>query len=209
MNDFEVTSRTEHMRGPVFAVVSDEVRMPDGIVAKRDYIAGHLGAVAVVPYDEGRDAVALVNQYRHPVQRRMWELPAGLLDVNGEPPHETAARELAEEADLRAGRYDVLLDLVVSPGCSDEVIRVFLARDLVPVPPPERHVREAEEASMTVEWIPLDEAIGMVLAGTIENATCVAGLLATSHLKARNWQGLRPADLPWTARDLRPVEHIV
>jgi 8-oxo-dGDP phosphatase len=191
--DFTVVSRTTHLTGSIFSVVTDQIRMPDGDIAARDYIRGHVGAVAVVPYHEQRDQVLLVHQYRHPLGRYLWELPAGLRDVEGEPLVKTAARELAEEADLSAQHYHVLLDLALSPGCSDEVIRVFLARDLAEIPYHARHTRHAEEATMTTHWFNLDQAITMALAGEIENATCVAGLLATTHARNADWNTLRLA----------------
>ncbi|HEV2089192.1 MAG TPA: NUDIX hydrolase, partial [Cryptosporangiaceae bacterium] len=149
----------------------------------------------------GPDArVLLVRQYRHPVTTDLWELPAGLLDVADEPPLRTAARELAEEADLRAGRWHVLVDLLTTPGCSNEAIRLYLARDLSRVAPDERHVRTQEEADMTTAWFDLDQAVEMALGGEIQNAACVAGVLAAAHARAGDWSSLRPADAPWPAR---------
>lgn len=185
---YAVTATTEHFSGPMFRVVTDQVAMPGGTVARRDYLR-HIGAVAVVPIDE-EDRVVLVRQYRHPVRRPLWELPAGLADVAGEPLPELAARELAEEADLVAGRLDLLLDLHPSPGCSDERIRIFLARDLSPAPHP--HDREHEEATMTVARFPLDDAIEMIFDGEITNAACVAGLLAAARARDQRWAPLRP-----------------
>lgn len=176
---YRVRSRTERFAGAVFTVVTDEVELPDRVVVTRDYLR-HTGAVAVVPLDEA-DRVWLVRQYRHPVGRLLWELPAGLVDVAGESLPELAARELAEETDLVAGRLDPLLDLHPSPGCSDERVRIFLARDLSPVAEP--HRREHEEATMTVTRFPLDDAIGMIFDGRITNGITVAGLLATAHAR--------------------------
>jgi len=175
----------------MFSVVTDEVVMPGEVVVKRDYLR-HIGAVAVVPYQA--DQVVLVRQYRHPVGRVLWELPAGLADVAGESLPDLAARELAEEAELVAGELDLLLDLHPSPGCSNERIRVFLGRDLSPAPHP--HAREHEEAELEVRWFPLAEAVNMVFRGEITNATCAAGVLATAAARARDWAGLRPADSP-------------
>jgi len=146
---YEVLKSTERLRNRVFAIVTDELRMPDGSVAERDYMR-HVGSVGVVALDDA-DRVVLVRQYRHPLGGTIWELPAGLIDVPGEPLVDAAARELAEEVDLCAGRYDLLADANPSPGCSDEVIRLFLARDLSEVPAGERHSRTHEEAGMTVE----------------------------------------------------------
>jgi len=203
---WDVLRRTDQFSGAIMDVVSDEVRMPDGSTAVRDYVV-HPGAVAVVAVDAAaagaEDAgprVLLIRQYRHPVGRELWELPAGLLDVEGERALATAARELAEEADLRASRWDVLADLLLSPGGSDEAIRLYLARDLRAVPPEELHARKAEEAAITTAWFSLDDAVAMVLGGEIENASCATGVLAAEHAAARDWRGLRPVDAPWPAR---------
>lgn len=199
---FEVVGRTERFTGNVIRVVSDEVTMPDGGTAVRDYVVhvGAVGAVAVDFSDDPAGKVLLVRQYRHPVRRVLWELPAGLLDVAGEPAVETAKRELWEEADLRAARWDVLVDMLTTPGSSDEAIRIFLARDVTGVPHDERHTRLGEEHTMTTEWVPLETAIGWVFAGEIENAACIAGVLATARARDTGFVGLRPADAPWPAR---------
>lgn len=188
---YRVLSRAERYRCNVFTVVTDEVTMPDGSVAARDYMR-HIGAVGVAAVDDN-DRIVLVNQYRHPVGQRLWELPAGLVDIDGESLAEVAARELAEEADLRAGRLDVLIDLHPSPGCSNERIRVYLARELSPVPAEARHQRRQEEADMRVRLAPLDEAVRMVLAGDITNAAAVAGVLAAAHARQDGWKRLRQA----------------
>ena len=119
------------------------------------------------------------------MRRRLWEFPAGLIDKPGEDPAATAARELAEEADLVAGRLDPLVDLHTSAGCSSESIRLFLARDLRDVPPHERHERFDEEADMVVRRVDLDEAVRMIFAGEITNAAAVAGILAAAHALSR------------------------
>jgi ADP-ribose pyrophosphatase len=191
---YEVRSREECFRGPVFSVVSDEVAMPGGRVARRDYVR-HVGAVGVVALDE-RERVVLIRQYRHPLGRPIWELPAGLIDVEGEDLPAAALRELHEEADLLAERLDVLVDMHTSPGFTDEVIRVFLARGLSEVPMAQRHERRDEEADMQLVWFDLDEAVSMVLAGEITNAACVAGLLAVARARDADWAPLRPADSP-------------
>ncbi|MFI6824177.1 NUDIX domain-containing protein [Micromonospora sp. NPDC050187] len=191
---YELRNRTERYTGRVFRVVTDEVAMPGGGTASRDVVR-HVGAVAVVALDEaGR--VVLVRQYRHPVGAYLWELPAGLMDVDGEDLAAAALRELAEEADLTAGRVDLLVDLHSSPGFSDERVRIFLARDLVEVPVGRRHERHDEEADMQVVRLGLDEAVGRVLAGEITNASCVAGLLAAARARDAGWAPLRPADSP-------------
>jgi ADP-ribose pyrophosphatase len=191
-HEYRVLDRHERYRGPLFTVRTDEVAMPGGGVGARDVVL-HVGAVGVVALDEeGR--VVLVRQYRHPVGRVLWELPAGLIDVAGESPAETAARELAEEADLAAGRLDLLIDLHTSPGYSTEQIRIFLARELTAVPDGERHPRRDEEAELVVARVRLDDAVRMVQTGEITNAAAVAGLLAAARARDGGWAALRPAD---------------
>ena len=141
-----------------------------------------------------------MRQYRHPVRRELWELPAGLLDVAGEPAVESAKRELLEEADLLAERWDVLVDLLTTPGSSDEAIRIFLAGEISAVPQDDLHTRTGEEHSMITEWVPLDTAVERIFNGEIENAACVAGVLAAVHARDTGFANLRPADAPWPAR---------
>ncbi|MDQ0423682.1 NUDIX domain-containing protein [Cellulomonas iranensis] len=173
--------------GRVWDLVSDTVTLDDGDVV-REYV-DHPGAVAVVALDE-QDRVLLLRQYRHPVRHELWEPPAGLLDVEGEDPVAAAARELAEEADLVAGRWWRLVEIFSSPGGSDERITVFLARDLTQVPVDERYVRGEEEASMVPVWVPLDDAVAAVLAGRLHSPTAVAGVLAASAARAAGWSTL-------------------
>jgi 8-oxo-dGTP pyrophosphatase MutT (NUDIX family) len=191
---YAVLDRVERFHGTIFSVVTDRVTMPGGGQADRDYVR-HVGAVGVVPLaDDGR--VLLVRQYRHPVGKTLWELPAGLVDVAGEPPPDTARRELAEEADLRCERLDLLVDLHTSPGFSDELIRIFLARGLSPVDDADRFERADEEAELTVEWVPLDDAVAMVFRGDVTNAAAVAGLLAAARARDEQWRPLRDPDTP-------------
>jgi 8-oxo-dGTP pyrophosphatase MutT (NUDIX family) len=195
---FEVLSSEHRFSGSVFDVRTDAVRMPDGSVANRDVIA-HPGAVAILALDPA-DNVVMVRQYRHPVGHLLLELPAGLLDVDGESALTGARRELFEEAALTAGHWQVLLDLYPSSGMSDEAIRVYLARDLADIDEQERFSPEHEEISMTVERYPLDELVRMALHGELFNATAVAGVLAAWAARADGWAGLREAEAPWPAK---------
>jgi 8-oxo-dGTP pyrophosphatase MutT (NUDIX family) len=190
----QTVGRTTRYRGPIFQVHTDQVTMAGGHAVGRDVVE-NLGAVGVVALDEaGR--VMLIKQYRHPLKQRIWELPAGLRDVDGEPLARAAARELAEEADLVAGRYDLLIDLHTSPGFTNETIRLFLARELTAVPDGERYRRTDEEAELETAWVDLDEAIAMVFRGEITNAAAVGGLLAAARARDEGWATLRPADTP-------------
>jgi 8-oxo-dGTP pyrophosphatase MutT (NUDIX family) len=195
---FEVLSSRHVFHGYAFDVRTDQVRMPEGTVAARDVVE-HLGAVAVLAIDT-EDRVCLVNQYRHPVGRNLLELPAGLLDVAGEPAWDTARRELFEEAALRATDWQVLVDLYTSPGTTSEAIRVYLARGLTEVPAAERHAAEHEELVMTIERYPLSQLVSMALAGELTNAPAVSAVLAAEVARASGWTGLRPVTAPWPAK---------
>lgn len=190
-----VTARETVYSGLVWDVVRDTVDLGDAGVVRREYVR-HTGAVGVLALDD-EDRVVFVRQYRHPVGMELWELPAGLLDVDGESPLVAAQRELAEEADLRAERWDVLIDWFNSPGGMNEALRLYLARDVSPVPEHERHVREAEEHGMPVRWVPLDQARDDVLAGRVHNPSAVVGVLAAHAARELGWSTLRPADAPW------------
>ncbi len=192
-HDFETVSSETVYVGKIFALRADEVRMPGGNIARREVVE-HYGAVAVLAMDADRN-VMLVYQYRHPLGRRLWELPAGLLDLGGEPPHITAARELKEEAGLAATTWHTLVDLDSAPGFSDESVRVYLATGLTDVGRPEAH---DEEADLTLRWFPLEEAVRMVLSGEIVNSIAVGGILAAHTVT--DVTSLRPVDAPWTDR---------
>lgn len=188
---FETTSSQLLHRGKIFALRRDEVLMPGGATATREVVE-HFGAVAVVALDaEGR--IPLIYQYRHALGRRLWELPAGLLDMGGEPAHLTAGRELVEEAGLTATTWQVLVDLVSTPGFSDESVRVYLATGLTEVDRPEAH---DEEADLTLEWYALADAARMVFSGEIVNAIAVAGILA-AYAHSQGLAGLRDLDAEW------------
>jgi 8-oxo-dGTP pyrophosphatase MutT (NUDIX family) len=189
---FETTSSETLYTGKIFALRRDQVRMPGGKDVIREVVE-HFGAVAVVAMNDD-DNILMVYQYRHPLGRRLWELPAGLLDVHGEAPHLTAARELQEEAGLQARTWRVLVDLDSTPGFSDESVRVYLATELSEVGRPDAH---DEEADMTLQWYPLAEAARKVLSGEIVNAIAVACFLA-AHAVTTGFIQPRPVDSPWT-----------
>jgi 8-oxo-dGDP phosphatase len=184
--------------GRIWDVVSDTFQLnDDGDALVRDYI-DHPGAVAVLPMNDAGE-VLLIKQYRHPVGMDLWEIPAGLLDVEGEDFVVGAARELAEEADLVAAEWNVLVDFFNSPGSSSEAIRIYLARGLNDVPGHELHVRTDEEAEIELHWIPLENAVASVLEGRLHNPSAVVGILAAAAARADNFKDLRPADAPWPA----------
>jgi ADP-ribose pyrophosphatase len=190
-----VVSSAELARGRLVTVRTDKVRTPDNQFAEREVVL-HPGAVAVLALDAA-DRALVIRQYRHPVGQLLWELPAGLRDVDGEPPWATAQRELAEEAGYRARDWRVLADYYSSPGFSTERLRIYLARELEPIPEAERDfVPQAEEAHLLTGWLPLEEGVRKVLAGELHNGVAALGILAGYAARSRRFGGLRPADAP-------------
>jgi 8-oxo-dGTP pyrophosphatase MutT (NUDIX family) len=182
--------------GMIWDVLSESVDLGEAGFVRRELLH-HPGAVTVLALDDA-ERVLMIQQYRHPVGMELWELPAGLLDVAGEDPLDGAKRELAEEADLKADRWDLLVDWFNSPGGSDEAVRLYLARDVHPIPDHELHQRTAEELGMPTRWVPLEQARAAVLAGRIHNPGAVIGILAACASRDLGWSTLRPADSPWT-----------
>jgi len=173
----------------------DTVRMPEGQDADRDVVE-HPGAVAVLAIDDDGQ-VLLIRQYRHPISRLLWEIPAGLRDVPGEPLEETARRELLEEAGYLAADWHVLADIFTSPGFSTERLRVFLARELTHVPDAERdYVPNHEEAHLEIEWAALDVVVSRFLAGELHNGVTAVGVFAAYVASQRGFVGLRGTDAP-------------
>ena len=190
-----VVASAELTRSRLVTVRSDQVRTPENQVAERDVVL-HPGAVAALALDAG-DRVLMIRQYRHPVGRLLWEIPAGLRDVAGEDPWLTAQRELMEETGYRARDWRVLVDFYSSPGYSTERLRIFLARDLEAVPAAERHfVPRDEEAHLLLGWLPLDEAVRKVLAGELHNGPAALAIMAGYAARSEGFDRLRPADAP-------------
>ena len=168
-----VISSERVYQGRVWDIYSDTVQFAGGEMT-RDYMK-HSGAVAVLAIDDD-ERVLVINQYRQPIKLRDWELPAGLLDVEGEPPLEAAKRELAEETDLVAEHWSPLITFNSTPGGTNEVIHVFEARGLTAAP--ETHHRTEEEAEIVVRWVSLDEVVAAVLDGRLGNAPLIIAVLA-------------------------------
>ncbi|MGA5823469.1 NUDIX domain-containing protein [Kitasatospora sp. NPDC094028] len=197
--EWEVRDSRTPFQGKVTGVRSEEVLMPDGSWARRDYQT-HPGSVSVLALDE-EQRVLVLRQYRHPVRQRLWELPAGLLDVPGENPWHAAQRELYEEAHCKADSWRILADYYTSPGGTDEALRMFLATDLSAAEG-ERYQAEGEEQQIELAWVPVPELIRLIHAGRLHNPTLITGTLAVhaALTSPAGLDGLRPADAPWPAR---------
>lgn len=192
-----VTESTTAWSGRIVDMVEDHVVVVEGQEPVVRQYTRHPGAVAVVVMrgEEGAEEILLLRQYRHPVNASLWEIPAGLLDIPGEDSLVAAERELAEEADLKAARWDVLVDFFTSPGGSTEPLRVFLARDLETTET--SFEREDEEATMEYAWVSLSDALDWVLAGRLHNPSTVIGILSAHAARGRGWEGLRQPGAPW------------
>lgn len=193
----EVTSRETVYRGNVWNIDKDSFLL-DGESITREYMA-HTGAVAILALDE-RDRVLLIKQYRHPIRARDWELPAGLLDIQGESALRAAQRELAEEADLWADSWALLSDFATSPGGSNEVIRIFLARGVSATQTP--FPRTEEEAGIEVQWVALDDIVDAVLSRDLQNSILIIAALSAHAARARGWRSLGDPEAPWPRHPL-------
>ncbi|MDQ0759611.1 NUDIX domain-containing protein [Streptomyces canus] len=196
--EWEIRATETPFVGNKTSVRTDEVVMPDGSVVRRDYQV-HPGSVAVLALDD-EDRVLLIRQYRHPVRQKLWEIPAGLLDVPGENPLHAAQRELYEEAHVKAEDWRVLTDVYTSPGGCDEAIRIFLARGLSEAEE-ERFAVEDEEIDLEYARVPVSELVRGVLAGELHNNCLVVGVLSLVAARASGGlDGLRAAEAQWPAR---------
>jgi 8-oxo-dGDP phosphatase len=183
------------LRNWLITVRSDKVRLPDDHYAERTVVT-HPGAVAILALDDAQ-RVLMIRQYRHPVGRLLWEIPAGLQDTDGESPLQTAQRELLEETGYRASRWHTLLDYFSSPGYTTERIRIFLARG-VEQAADNGYVREQEEKYIVADWVPLEEAVRLALSGKLHNGPAIAAVLAGYAASSEEFSGLRPATVTGT-----------
>ncbi|HEX2144212.1 MAG TPA: NUDIX hydrolase [Glycomyces sp.] len=181
MHDYRVLDSETIHSGWAYELTAETIEMPGGGTARREFLK-HVGAVVTVPLDE-QGRVGLIRQFRVPTKELMWELPAGLRDIEGEDPTVAASRELAEEADLHAAELVKLGEFYTTPGISDELIHYYLATGLTPVPDADLHERTDEETHIELVWWDLDKALAAVADGEIRNGVCALALsLAKLHL---------------------------
>jgi len=152
---------------------------PDGKPFEREVVR-HPGAVCIVPV-EADATVVMIRQFRGPLGRVILEVPAGKLDVPGEPPEECARRELAEEVGRTAGRLTEIGSFYNSPGFNDELTRCYLAEELSVV---DRATQGAEEHFMTVEHVALDGIWDLVESGELVDAKTIIACALAARARA-------------------------
>lgn len=171
-----VTDRKTVFDGMIWDVVSETFEFADQQLT-REFV-DHPGAVAVLAVND-QNQVLMIRQYRQPVRQFLWEIPAGLLDVQGESLIDAAARELQEETGYQSTSVSHLIDFYTTPGGNNEMIRIFLARDLTFVGRPLE--QEGEERQLEVEWIDFDDALQSVLSSEIKSPSAAVGILAAAQ----------------------------
>ncbi len=177
---FRFLGETVRLHGWRIALTEARFSAPDGSEFTRDVVR-HPGAVAVVPVTDN-DEVLLVRQYRGPVDRELLEIPAGTRDVDGEPPQETARRELLEEVGVHAGQIRLLGTMLNSPGFCDQETLLYLATDLGAGTPARDGV---EERYMEVVPVRLTDVDELVERGALADAQTLLGLLLARGALAR------------------------
>ncbi|WKD59348.1 NUDIX domain-containing protein [Corynebacterium caspium] len=189
---FQVTESELLVESPILALRRDYIRMPEGKIVPRE-IVEHFGSVAILAWDKTTDKVALLRHYRSPVAARLWEIPAGLLDISDEDPLLAAKRELYEETKLTAHSWGIIADIITSPGFSDEACRIYLATDIeektVEIPGKiamdKNSLPTDEEADMQLFWVDFNSACDLVLGGEILNSIAVSALLGLSRMRTQ------------------------
>lgn len=185
MNDFRVTGREVAARAGFLEIDRLTITASTGIEHER-HVVRHPGAVVVVPVD-GHDAL-LVRQYRASVDRALLEVPAGKRDVAGEPPEETARRELAEEIGMVPGRLQPIAEFYNTPGFCDEYTYLYAAFDLQSVG--RREPQSPEEQAMTIERVPFADVERLIAATRIVDAKTIVGMLLTRSFLQGGYAGL-------------------
>jgi ADP-ribose pyrophosphatase len=174
--EHEIVSTELVFKGRIWDVVSEAFRFSEEILV-RDFVR-HPGAVAVIALNSNEE-ILMIRQYRHPVRKMLWEIPAGLLDIPGEALEQAARRELIEETSFDAKNFEHLITFHTSPGGNDESITVYLATDVQPVI--HDFVAAGEETDMLVEWVPFKAALSAVLASEVQNPSTVVAILALAQ----------------------------
>lgn len=190
----EILERNVPFVGPIFSIEDDLIRFSSGEEVRRQRM-NHDDAVAVAALRPGESGweLLVIQQYRHPVQQIMWEIPAGLRDLPGEPPLLTAQRELMEETELKAEKWCQVANFISSPGCANEDLTLYLAFGITEAETD--FVKTAEEAEIAQHWVPLDDVLQAIFRSKLRSPTLVLGALA-AHLALTEPELFPDLDLP-------------
>ncbi|HAL55849.1 MAG TPA: NUDIX hydrolase [Bacteroidetes bacterium] len=180
MPHLDVLQSKRLYEGKVFHLVVDEVRYASGTLGTRE-VAEHPGGAVTVPLLANGD-VLLIRQFRYPIKKHLYELPAGKLDPSEDPPA-CAARELEEETGFIAGSLRKLAAIYTSPGFCTEQLHIFLATDLIRSEKGQR--LEEGELGLTVESMPLKRAVEMIEEGEIVDGKTICGILLAERSLSR------------------------
>jgi len=171
------TERSVIYQGRIINVCNDDISLPNGKAAKREYVE-HRGGVAVLAIDEN-GYLPIVRQFRYPFHKEIWEIPAGKLEV-GEDPDEAIRRELTEETGLAAEKFERFAEFYPTVGYSNEIIRLYFATGLTYV-----GAHPDEDEFLELKYIHIDELYQMCLDGRIKDGKTVLGVLKYCALKER------------------------
>lgn len=171
----KTVSSEKVFEGRIIKVKVDRVEMPDGSVATRELVE-HPGGVGIVAITD-KDEIILVEQYRKPLDKAIYEIPAGKLDP-GEHHRTCGMRELEEETGLSAKVFDYMGFIYPSPGFTDEVTHVYLAKELT-----QGETHPDDDEFLDVKKVPFDTALKMVMDGEINDAKSVFGILKYNMMR--------------------------
>lgn len=176
MEQIERTMKSEKVfEGKVLSLRVETVELPDKKYSKRE-IVEHNPSVAVVAVDEENN-ILLVRQYRKPVEKVLYEIPAGSLEIS-ENPREGAIRELKEETGYLANNVEYIQEFYSTPGFCTEKMYIFFAEDIQ-----ESNQELDEDEFIEIEKIPLEKALKMIDLGEIMDAKSIIGILMYQRLR--------------------------